>query len=228
MSVNTQPAKEQEILVEAASKTELFIEKNGRTLIYAIAAVVVVAVAVFAARSFIVEPREQRAVDMIFAAQQQFDSTAPNYSVALEGDGVNAGFLDVIDAYGSTKAGNLAKHYAGVSYLSMGDLDNAAKYLAMYKAVDGIPATIINAQNLGLQGDIASDQGDYSKAVKMYMSAVEGADNDLTSPKYLLKAALATSAMGDKAKAVELLQTLKSRYPASNEGHDAEKYIGKL
>lgn len=228
MSINTQPASEQEILGEAASKTELFIEKNGRLLICAIAAVLLVAVSILAVRSFIIEPREQRAVEMVFAAQSQFEAVAPDYTLALEGDAQNAGFLEVIEKYGSTKTGNLAKHYAGVSYLKLGDTDNAAKYLAMYKAVDGIPATIINAQNLGLQGDIASDKGDYPAALKLYAAAVESADNSLTSPIYMLKAALTASASGDKAAAEKLLLELKSRYPFSTEGQEADKYLGKL
>lgn len=228
MSSKTQPAQEQEILGSAASKTELFIEKNGRNLVYAIAAVVLIAVIVFGARSFIVEPREQRAVEMIFAAQQQMESLEPDYNVALMGDGVNAGFLDIIEKYPSTKSGNLAKHYAGLSYLNLGEMDNAAKYLAMYKPVKGIPGTIINAQNLGLQGDIASESGDYTEAVKFYLLSVESADNTITSPLYLLKAALASIAIGDNAKAKELLTSIKSRYPASLEARDADKYIGKL
>ncbi|MFR9650151.1 MAG: tetratricopeptide repeat protein [Rikenellaceae bacterium] len=228
MSSNTQPAQEQEILGSAASKTELFIEKNGRNLVYALAAVVLVAVIVFGARAFIVEPREQRAVEMIFAAQQQMESLEPDYNVALMGDGVNAGFLDIIEDYGSTKSGNIAKHYAGISYLNLGDLENAAKYLAMYKPVKGLPGTVINAQNLGVQGDIASQNGDYAQAVKLYLAAVESADNDITSPLYMLKAALVLSATGDKAKAEELLTSIKSEYPNSLEARDADKYIGKL
>ena len=77
---------------------------------------------------------------MIAQAQYRFESTTPEYQLALEGDANGPGFLDVIDQYGSTRAGNLAKHYAGICYLRLGDLDNAATYLAKYKPAKGIPA----------------------------------------------------------------------------------------
>ncbi|UKI39587.1 MAG: hypothetical protein L6V35_01520 [Alistipes putredinis] len=51
----------------------------------------------------------------------------------MEGDGSTAGFLEVIEKYGSTPQGNIAKHYAGICYLKNGDLDNALAYLAKYK-----------------------------------------------------------------------------------------------
>ena len=55
---------------------------------------------------------------------------------------------------------------------------------------------LINAQNLGLQGDIAVEQQNYAKAVKFYEQAVKAADNNLTAPMYLRKAGLAEQAQG--------------------------------
>ena len=71
--------------------------------------------------------------------------------------------LDVVEKYGSTPAGNLAKHYAGICYLRQGDLEQAAAYLAKFKPVKGLPGAIVNAQNWGLQGDVAVERGDYGK-----------------------------------------------------------------
>ncbi len=44
--------------------------------------------------------------------------------LALNGNGANYGFLDIIDEYGSTPAGNSAHYYAGYSYYSKGDYYN--------------------------------------------------------------------------------------------------------
>ena len=128
----------------------------------------------------------------------------------------------------STPAGNLAKHYAGICYLKEGDLKNAAAYLAKYTPVKGIPGSIVNAQNYGLQGDIAVDEGNYKEAVKFFEKAVEAADNNATAPIFLMKAGRAYKALGDTAKAKECFERIATAYPSSFEARDIEKYINSL
>ena len=132
------------------------------------------------------------------------------------------------EQYGSTPSGNLAKHYAGICYLKTGDLENAAKYLAKYSPVKGIPGALINAQNLGLQGDIAVEQQNYAKAVKFYEQAVKAADNNLTAPMYLRKAGLAEQAQGNNEKAAAFYEQILTSYPASTDAREAEKLLGSV
>ena len=176
-----QHVAEQETLGEAMNKTEFFFEKNGRMLSYVFLGLLVLAALVFGYRALIVSPRAEKAAEMIAEAQYRFEDQNADYALALEGDANGAGFLEVIEKYGSTPSGNLAKHYAGICYLKAGDLENAAKFLARYSPVKGIPGALINAQNYGLQGDIAVEQKDYAKAVKFYDKAVAAADNNLRS-----------------------------------------------
>ena len=172
-----QNVAEQETLGEAMNKTELFFERNGRTMSYVFLGLLV---------------------------------------------------LDVIEEYGSTPSGNLAKHYAGICYLRTGDLENAAKYLAKFSQLKGIPGELINAQNYGLQGDIAVEQQDYARAVKFYEKAVKAADNNLTAPMYLRKAGLAEQAQGNEQKAAAFYEEILTSYPASMEARDAEKLLGSI
>ncbi len=219
---------EMETLGEAVNKTELFFEKNGKKVIYAIVALIVVAVGVYGYKAMVIEPRMEKASELIFEAQARIEGETPDYELALNGDAEGAGFLEVADSYGSTPAGNLAKHYAGLSYLHLGDYENAAKYLKQYNAVKGIPGAIINAQNLGLQGDIAVEQDDLSSAISLYKKAVAASDNVFTAPTYLFKAALATMANGDNAAAKSLFEQITVEYPQSTESRNAEKFLGSL
>ena len=202
---------EQEALGTAMNKTEMFFEKNSKSMIIALLALFVLAAAIFGYRQLISQPRERKAAEMIAQAQYRFESTTPEYQLALEGDANGPGFLDVIDQYGSTRAGNLAKHYAGICYLKEGDLKNAAAYLAKYTPVKGIPGSVVNAQNYGLQGDIAVDEGNYK-----------------TAPIFLMKAGRAYKALGDTAKAKECFERIATAYPSSFEARDIEKYINSL
>ena len=84
------------------------------------------------------------------------------------------------------------------------------------------------AQNLGLQGDIAVDEGNYKEAVKFFEKAVEAADNNATAPIFLMKAGRAYKALGDTAKAKECFERIATAYPSSFEARDIEKYINSL
>ncbi len=217
-----------ESIGEAMTKTELFFENNGKKITFGIFGLFIVAALIFGFKLLVIEPKLERAAEMISNAQTIFGQSTPDYQAALEGNENGAGFLEVIESYGSTPAGNIANHYAGICYLQLGDLDNATKFLSQYKAVEGIPAQVINAQNIGIQGDIAVENGDYAKATTLYNNAVKASDNILTAPIYLRKAAFVAIEMGDSAKAVELFKTILSNYPSSIEARDAEKYIGSI
>jgi len=223
-----QQAAGQETLGEAMNKTEFFLEKHGRMISYAILFLFVLAGLVFGYRAMIVAPRAEKAAELMAEAQKRFEAQTPDYELALLGDANGAGFLDVVAQYGSTPSGNLAKHYAGICYLHMGDWENAAVYLAKFSPVDGIPGQIINAQNLGLQGDVAVEMQDYADAVKFYAKAVEASDNNLTAPMYLYKGALAEQAQGRKAEAAALLERILASYPMSAEAREAEKMLGSV
>ena len=168
-----QNVAEPESLGEAMNRTELFFEKNGRKLTYVFLGLLVLAALVYGYRALIVAPRAEKAAEMIAEAQSRFEAENPDFELALQGDANGAGFLDVIEQYGSTPSGNLARHYAGICYLRTGDLENAAACLAKYSPVKGLPGALVNAQNYGLQGDVAVERQDYAKAVDFYRKAVK-------------------------------------------------------
>ena len=221
-----QNVAEPESLGEAMNRTELFFEKSGRKLTYVFLGLLVLAALVYGYRALIVAPRAEKAAEMIAEAQSRFEAENPDFELALQGDANGAGFLDVIEQYGSTPSGNLARHYAGICYLRTGDLENAAACLAKYSPVKGLPGALVNAQNYGLQGDVAVERQDYAEAVDFYRKAVKAADNNLTAPMYLRKAGLAAQAQGDAAAAAGFYQQILDTYPASMEAREAEKLLG--
>ena len=213
-------------VVEAVSKTEQFFQENGKKVIIAVAAIVVVAVAGYLFKHLVIDANADKAAELIVDAQDRFAVENADYALALNGDENGAGFLDVVEQYGSTASGNIAKHYAGICYLRLGDLENAEKYLSMYKAVKSIPAQIVNAQNLGLRGDIAVEKGEYESAVALYKKAVAASANIYTAPLYLYKQVLAYAALGNKAEALKCLEALQADYATSIEAREAEKVLG--
>ncbi len=210
----------------ALSATEKFFEKYGKAIVITLLTLLVVAVCSFSIKHYVLDKNEVAAQELIVVAQGHLDNQDPDYKLALEGDENGAGFLDVIEQYGSTDAGNIAKHYAGVCYLHLGDLENAEKYLKEYDLVRGsVLAQIINAQNLGLQGDVAVELGNYEEAAKLFEEAVEASHNDYTTPYYLYKQALALNAIGKTAEAKECCEAILKSFPNSMEAREADKLL---
>ena len=215
-----------EVVVEAVSKTEEFFQKNQKLITWICVAIVVIIGGYFANKYLIAQPRAEKASAEMFAAVQEFNSS--NWEVALNGDENHAGFLEIIDNYGSTPQGSLAAHYAGISYLKLGDKENALKYLKKYDAAKGATAEIIKAQNLGLQADLLVDNGDLKGAAKLYKKAIEASENNMTVPTYLKKLGLVEEALGNNAAALEAFTTIAEKYNTSLEARDIDLYIGRL
>ena len=216
-----------EIAIEnAIDSTEVFLMKNGKKLLMAVCAVIVIVGAFFGYKYLIEEPRNQRAAAAVFPAEQMF--RIDSFEVALNGNSQIEGFLSIIDQYGSTEIGNTSKHYAGICYMKLGDWDNAIKYLRFYKNVKGIASEIINAENRGLIGDALSQKGEYEKAVKEYEAAIEASDNDFTTPMYLKKAGMVYEKLGKIDKAVSAYEKIRDNYGASLQARDIEKYISQI
>ncbi len=228
MANNNVPTPEQEALGEVINKTEHFFEQNGKKVIAIIVALIVLAGIVFGYKELVMQPRIEKAAAALFEAQLLLESDTPDYQVALDGNAEGAGFIEVVENYASTPAGNLASHYAGICYLHLGDFANASKYLAKYKAVKGVPGAIINAQNLGLQGDCAVEMDDFAAAVALYKKAAASSDNSMTAPAYLFKAALAANAAGDAKTATKLFTEVTTKYAGTEEANKADKYLGSM
>ena len=216
---------QEEMLENAQSQAENFFEKNSKMVVTAIVVIFAIAIAVFGYKKLVSEPRLNKAQEMLYAAQYQFEQTSPDYSVALNGDENTPGFAEVAEQYGNTPAGNLAKMYAAACALRLGDFDAAEGYINGFKNVKGIPGELVNAMAAGIKGDIAVEKGDNAAAAKLFEQAAKVSENDFTTPMYLRKAALAYSAMGDAAKAEELLKVINEQYPASYDAREAIKLV---
>ena len=219
--------QEEVVVAEVVSKTEKFFEENGKAVIIALVVLVAVVAGGWFYKYFAIDKNQEAASELIIAAQDRFAGETPDYALALNGDETGAGFLDVIEQYGSTDAGNIACHYAGICYLRLGDLENAAKYLAKFDAPcrASLPEQVIVAQNLGLQGDVAVELGNYAEAAALFAKAVKASENSYTAPYYLVKEARALAAAGELEKAQECYKTIVANYPNSTESREAEKQL---
>ena len=206
------------------TKSEQFIEKNQNAIIICIVAIIVVVLAIFGIKKFITEPRQEKANAALFSAEQYFDNG--DFYTALHGDSTatdnyGTGLLDVIDKYGSTKAGKRAKYEAGICYLRLGDYANALKYLEKYNGKDQLTPVMDEM----LKGDAEIEQGNTDAAIKHYTKAAKMDDNPITAPFALFKAGIAYLIANDNAKAAECFKKVKSDYPESQLFSEMDGFI---
>jgi len=205
----------------ALTRTEQFLESNSKLIGIVIGAIVVVAVGYLGLNKFYLEPRSKEAQEQMFKAQNYFEKDS--FNLALNGDGNNPGFLDIIDDFGSTDAGNLSRYYAGVSYLNMGQYDNAITYLKKFSTKD----LLLGPISVGAQGDAQLELGKTDKALELYTEAYKMNDNELTSPIYMLKAGELLESSSKQDEALKIYETIKQKFPESTEGRSIDKYIAR-
>lgn len=220
MAKQTTKAEENiQAVEEALSKTERFIEDNQKPIITIIGILVVLILGIFATQRYYLKPKEANAQSQIFMAEQYFGQDSLN--LALNGDGINPGFLDIIDDYKWTKTANLARYYAGISYLRLGEYNAAIEHLNKFGGDD----ILLQPLAYGAIGDAYLELGEQKKAVDHYMKAADHNKNELTTPAFLMKAGWTYEMLGEYKNAVNVYKRIKKEYPTSQEGREIDKNI---
>ena len=217
---NEKEALRQENIEATVSATEKFYNENKKTIWAVVGGILVIFLAILLYSKFIYQPKCAQAQKDAYPAELAFQQE--EWDLALEGDGNNLGFYDIIDNYG-TKAGKAVWFYAGVCELQRGNYQEALDALKKYKGKDSILA----ARAIACQGDAYVGLDDVKSAVACFEKAAASADN-VFAASYLLKAGVAYEALGEAAKALACYEKIKDQYPQSIEAYDIAKYIARV
>ena len=218
-------------LDETASKSEQWVEKHQKSIFIGLGVVALIILGYLAYNSYILEPKEKEAADELAFPKQYFEQAQTTnpvvadslYTLAINGANGKYGLIDIVENYGNTKAGNLAKYMIGISYLETGDYEQAIEYLNKFKSDD----EILSALAKGNIGDAFSEINQPEDALKYYIEAAEIRDNEFTTPLYLFKAGSVAMDLGKYDKALKLFKRIKDNYPKSDEARDIDIYIQK-
>ena len=216
-------SEKQEEINETFAKVQGFWERFQKPFLVVIAVIVIGGGGWYGYNEYILKPKEEKAADAIFKAQQYFSLDSSN--LVLNGDGQNRGVLSIINNFGGTKAANLAHYYAGVSYLKLGDFNNAVKHLKDFST----DAKQIQLLAYGCLGDAYSELNKKEEAINSYKKAAVAFEKDESnSAEYLYRAALLEETTGKTKEALELFKELKEKFPKTEKGFQADKYIYRL
>jgi TolA-binding protein len=208
-------------LAEKLSRTEAFIEENPK-LILGIAGIIAIIIAGYFGFNYFIDTQNNRAQSEMFQAVYYFESDS--LDLALNGDGNNLGFIDIIQDYRMTEAANLANYYAGLSFMKKGNYNLAILYLEDFSTKD----LLVQARAYSLLGDAHMEMQDYEKAVAYYNKAANYKPNKYLTPGYLMKAALTYEKLNQKDKAIAAYQRIIDEFWDSNEVQNAKKLKARL
>ncbi|MBS1627147.1 MAG: tetratricopeptide repeat protein [Bacteroidetes bacterium] len=215
---NEETVVEKDVLLQAQS----IWQKNKKTIIIALTALIVIVGGWYSYINLIVKPKEEKAQEVIYKAEEYFRKDS--FNLALNGDGIAKGFLYIEKNYSGTKAANLSKYYAGVCYLQTGEFQKAIDQLKDFST----SAKQIQTSAYGILGDAYSELKKNDEAIEYYKKAGSNFEEDAAaSAEYLFRAAALSKVNGKTQQALELYKTIKEKFPKVDNGR-SDKYIYQL
>jgi tetratricopeptide (TPR) repeat protein len=205
----------------AFDKTEHYIEQNRKSLLIIVGSVILLVGIYFGWKVFYLKPKSEEASAKMYKAEMYF--AKDSFNLAINGRGDTLGFSEIVDEYGMTSSGNVAKYYLGVSYLRTGKYDQAIEALEDFDSDD----MYLGAMALGMIGDAYMEKGNVEEAIDHYLKAAKKNPNKMTSPVFLKKAAFAYDDKGQKEEALRLYEQIKSDFPESQEAAQIDRYIAR-
>ena len=208
-------------IVEVRDKTSDFFEENKGLVIGGLAAIALI-IGGFLAYKFAYKiPREESAAEELYHAERLFMKDSFDLALENPGGGFN-GLIGIIDEYSGTKSANLAKYYAGVSYLNLGRFEDAIEYMEDFSPAGDITPIMKH----GVLGDAYSELGDFDKAVSSYKKAASS-NNAFLTPYYANKLGMLLIKQGNPDEAKKYFAKIKDEFPSSNEAGTADFYLAK-
>ena len=215
-------------LDETASRSEQWVEKNQKIIFTGLIVVAGIILAFLAYNKYIVEPKEKEAADELAFPKKYFEQAQSTsvevdslYNLSLNGADGKYGLIDIVDNYGGTKAGNLAKYMSGIAFLKTGDYESAIKYLSDFSSDDEMLAALAK----GNIGDAFVEIEQPEDALQYYVEAANIKDNNFTSPLYLFRAGNTAMKLEKFSEAEGYYSRIEKDYPKSEEARNISVYI---
>ncbi|MEI7588855.1 MAG: tetratricopeptide repeat protein [Chitinophagia bacterium] len=200
-----------------------FVKNNQKALSYTLGLLVIVIAGYFGYTELYQNPREAKAADAMYAAEKYFAVDSSN--LVLNGDGTSKGVLYVMKQYSGTPSANLAKYYAGISYYRLNNFNKSIEYLKDFST----SSKQVQAIAYGTIGDAYSELKKNEDAISYYKKAGgHFPEDEAISSEYLFRAASLLELNGKADEAVAIFKDIKSKYPKSEKGFSADKYINRL
>lgn len=201
--------------------TTNFFKKYENIIYGSLIGIIVIIGIIIALNRFYLKPQNEKASAAMAQPISYFlRGDSASLVIALEGNDEIDGFLSIAEDYSITRTANTANYYAGLTYLKLGDKENALEYLKKFKKKEDIHW--YHAQSL--IGDIYLDMDDQDAALKYYKKSADTKD-PYYGPTHLFKLGLLYEMKGDWKNALESYQKIEKNFYDQYTKMGVDKFI---
>ena len=134
------------------------------------------------------------------------------------------GLKKIVEEYGNTEMGEVAKIYLANAYYFLGKFDEAMKYYEDY----GGGNDLFKSTALAGQAACYEAKDNSEKAAELYKKAASITNENVLNPQYLLYAGINFIKLGKNDEAKEVLESAKKNYTASAYLRDVDRYLAQI
>jgi tetratricopeptide (TPR) repeat protein len=217
--ISKREIKEDKLVTSYYKFYNFFMENQAKFLIgIGVVAVVVVAYFLYSNK---VSNDNKAAAALVAKVTPLLESGS--YKVAIEGVPAQniAGLKKIVDEYGSSEEGELAKILLANAYSVTGKTEDAYELYDDYSGSN----YLLKATALAGKAGILESKKEYEEAADLYLKASKIGKANPSNAEFILKAGIAYIKSGKKDEAKELFETIKKDYPTAVPYMDLEKYF---
>jgi len=210
-------------LITYYSKALKFVDTYSKQLIIGIGVFAVLIAAVVIYQNKVEEDNiaATSALSKIMSSYEQ-----KNYQSAIDGQpGTDlVGLKGIVENYGSSAQGEIAKLYLANSYYYTGKYDEALKtYDDISNSQPGL-----RAASLAGKGACYEEKGNYLNAAKNYEKAAHVYKYNALNSSYLLHSGIDYLKVKQYDKAQTVLKLVKKEYKSSKEAQEVDRYLDEV
>jgi tetratricopeptide (TPR) repeat protein len=215
----------EDALLTAYAQSTAFYYNNKKYINYALTglAVVIIGIIILVNNRKASNEKAQLEFAKVFAIYDAGSTDKRQYTAAIQGKPEQGiiGLKAIVENYGSSEAGEVARLYLANAHLALGQVDDALK---QYEAFGGSDPMLRSSATAGA-GACYEMKKEYAKAASQFEKAASLLASGPNAPEYLNSAARCYAAAGEKEKAVALLKQIKKDFPKSPYALDADRFI---
>lgn len=213
----------EDALVTTYFKATTFYETHKKNISMGLVAVLVIVAGTF----FYVKNKNadnERAMTDLGRVYQMYDNG--QYQIAIDGvpERNIPGLKAIVENYGGTEGGNMARFYLANAYFLTGKYDEALEAFEDFSTSN----QVLEVSRLSGIAACYEAKREYKEAADYFEKAASKYGKDVHAADNLNHAAANYALAGEKEKALDLYKKLKKSYPTSSAARDADRFIAQL
>jgi tetratricopeptide (TPR) repeat protein len=218
----------QDTLLTSYAKLTSYYDTYKKYFNYGITAVIaiIIVIVIYVNNKKANDEKAATELGKIFSIYDRGTSDPKQYQTAIDGQPERGimGLKSIVDNYGSTSSGEIARFYLAQAYMNLDKIDDALKNFDSFSSDNDILSSSAEAGMAACY----ERKNDLDKAASYYEKAAKIASDQNSTPEYLNSAALCYGKIGEKGKAITILKRIKKEFPKSQVAREADRYISQF